>query len=42
MEEPLFFMKEVGYDFSCVWGVIRGKREKGLISEEEYLNWKYR
>lgn len=29
-------------DFLFAWGVIRGKREKGLISEEEYLNWKYR
>lgn len=29
-------------DFLLAWGVIRGKREKGLISEEEYLNWKYR
>ena len=29
-------------DFLFAWGVIRGQREKGLISEEEYLNWKYR
>ena len=29
-------------DFLFAWGVIRGKREKGLISDEEYLNWKYR
>lgn len=29
-------------DFLFAWGEVRGKREKGLISEEEYLNWKYR
>lgn len=29
-------------DFLFTWGVIRGKRAKGLISEEEYLNWKYK
>lgn len=29
-------------DFLFAWGVIRGKREHGLISEEEYLNWKYK
>lgn len=29
-------------DFLLTWGVMRGKREQGLISEEEYLNWKYR
>lgn len=29
-------------DFLLAWGEVRGKREKGLISEEEYLNWKYR
>lgn len=29
-------------DFLFAWGVIRGKREQGLISEEEYLNWKYK
>jgi uncharacterized surface anchored protein/transcriptional regulator with XRE-family HTH domain len=28
-------------DFLFAWGVIRGKRAKGLISDEEYLNWKY-
>lgn len=28
-------------DFLFAWGVIQGKREQGLISEEEYLNWKY-
>ena len=29
-------------DFLFTWGVIRGKRAKGLVSEEEYLNWKYK
>lgn len=29
-------------DFLLTWGVMRGKREQGLISEEEYLNWKYK
>lgn len=28
-------------DFLFAWGVIRGKRARGLISDEEYLNWKY-
>ena len=28
-------------DFLLAWGVIRGKRARGLISDEEYLNWKY-
>ena len=28
-------------DFLFAWGVIRGKRERGLMSDEEYLNWKY-
>ena len=33
---------QTGDDFLFTWGVIRGKRAKGLISEEEYLNWKYK
>ena len=28
-------------DFLFAWGVIRRKRARGLISDEEYLNWKY-
>ena len=29
-------------EFLFTWGVIRGKRAKGLISEEEYREWKYK
>lgn len=29
-------------EFLFMWGVIRGKRAKGLISEEEYREWKYK
>lgn len=27
--------------FLPAWDVMRQKREQGLITEEEYLNWKY-
>ena len=26
-------------DFLFAWGVIRGKRARGLITDDEYLNW---
>lgn len=29
-------------DFLLTWSEIRKKREQGLISEKEYLNWKYK
>ena len=29
-------------EFLFTWGVIRGKRAKGLISEEEYREWTYK
>lgn len=29
-------------EFLFTWGVIRGKMAKGLISEEEYREWKYK
>ena len=29
-------------EFLFTWGMIRGKRAKGLISEEEYREWKYK
>lgn len=28
-------------EFLPAWDVMRKKREQGLITEEEYLNWKY-
>lgn len=29
-------------EFLFTWGVIRGKKAKGFISEEEYREWKYK
>lgn len=29
-------------NFLLAWEVVRGKREQGIISEEEYINWKYK
>ena len=28
-------------EFLYQWGTIRGKRKQGMISEDEYMQWKY-
>lgn len=28
-------------EFLYQWGIIRGKRKQGMISEDEYMQWKY-
>ena len=28
-------------DFLYQWGTIRGKKKQGMISEDEYMQWKY-
>ena len=28
-------------EFLYQWGTIRGKKKQGMISEDEYMQWKY-
>ena len=28
-------------EFLYQWGIIRGKRKQGMISEDEYMQWRY-
>ena len=36
------FKKYKNIKFLFTWGVVRGKKAKGLISEEKYREWKYK